>query len=291
VFVRPTNNSYQNGAPLDAFAPRFGFAWHPGGAQGPISLRGGYGWFYQTFPPEGNTSNTPLISSPPFAQLFGNTGASNNLSTLQKPFPTTTLGFVLRTPVSQLTDRPVGPVFKIPRLQQWNLNAQVGFSSSFTLDVGYAGSHGNHLLLAHGFNQPLLAAPGNPVNCGLPNRASALGVSEASFANLGIDAAGCVTSNTSANASFRVPFVGETPTALLGQEYAGASWYSGLQVTLKNRLSHGLSFQVAYTFSKAETNTDVYNDQSNLHLDWVVQLSIVRTASSQTIATSCPISV
>jgi hypothetical protein len=209
-----------------------------------------------------------LVNSPPFAQLFGNTGASNGLSTLQKPFPTTTLGFALRTPASQLTDRAAGPVFRIPTLQQWNINTQFSLSPSLTVDLGYAGSHGNHLLLAHGFNQPLLASPGNPVNCGLPGSPAALGVSEALFAGLGIDGAGCVTINTSLNAKFRVPFLGETPTALMGQEFIGASWYNSLQTTLREKTTRGLAFQFAYTFSKAESNTAVYNDQNNLSLDW-----------------------
>ena len=79
---------------------------------------------------------------------------------------------------------------------------------------------------------------------------------------------GCVTANTSANAYLRVPIVGEAPTGLLAHQYLGGSWYHSMQATFRQQVAHGLTSQFAYTFSKAETNTTVYNDQRNLDLDW-----------------------
>jgi carboxypeptidase family protein len=268
VFIRPTKSFYENGAPLDSFAPRFGLAWQPGSKQTRVVVRGGYGWFYQLPSDGGNAPNTAQNNTQPFAQLFTDTGASNGAATLQKPFPTATLGFVLRTPSSRLTDRIIGPDFRLPKLQQWNLNVQYAFSRNLTLDLGYVGSYGNQLLLAYGSNQSLLATPGQPVNCGLPNTPAGLGVSAATFATLGVDASGCVTTNTSANAYLRVPIVGETPTALQAHQSLGASWYHSAQATLRQQVTHRLSFQFAYTFSKSEANTTVDNDQRNLALDW-----------------------
>jgi len=204
----------------------------------------------------------------PLAQLIGIAGASNGASTLQIPFPPTTLGFTLRTPSSHLADQTIGPRFQNPKLQQWSLNVQYAFSSNLTLDLGYVGSRGENLFLFYGSNQPLLATPGHPVNCGLPNTAAGLGVPAAIFAILGVDASGCVTTNTSVNAYLRVPIVGETPTALLAHQFLGGSWYHSGQATLRQHISHGVTFQIAYTFSKAEANTTVYNDQRNLNLDW-----------------------
>ena len=86
---------------------------------------GAYGWFFQNPPFSGNASTAPLFTSAPFAQGFTNADSSNNLSTFAKPFPTTTLGYVPRTPTSQLSDRVAGPEYKIPRLQQWNLTAKI----------------------------------------------------------------------------------------------------------------------------------------------------------------------
>ena len=268
VVKRPNDGYYENGAPWDAFAPRFSFAWQPGSKQSRVSVRGGYGWFYQPLSDRGNATGTPSENIQPFAQLIGSAGASNGASTLQSPFPPTKLGFTLRTPTSHLDDRTIGPHFENPKLQQWNLNVQYAFSSNLTLDLGYVGSHGNDLFLLYGSNQPLLTSPGNPVNCGLPNTAAGLGVTPAVFAVLGVDPSGCVTTNTSVNAYLRVPIVGDTPTGLLAHQYLGASWYQSAQATLRQQVSHRLSFQFAYTFSKSEANTTVYNDQRDLALDW-----------------------
>jgi hypothetical protein len=268
VIVRPNSGYYENAAPFDSFAPRFGFAWQPGSNQSRVSLRGGYGWFYQPLNDRSNAVGTPSTSVQPFAQLIGRVGASNNASTLQAPFPPATLGFALRTLSSNLGDRMVGPAFRLPKLQQWNLNVRYAISTNFSFDLGYVGSYGNHLFLLYASNQPLLASPGHPINCGLTATPAALGVTPAVFATLGIDASGCITTNTSTNAYLRVPIVGESPTALIAHQYLGGSWYHSMQATFRQQISHGLSSQFAYTFSKAETNTTVYNDQRNLNLDW-----------------------
>ena len=39
-----------------------------------------------------------------------------------------------------------------------------------------------------------------------------------------------------------------------------------MQATLRKQMSKGLTFQAAYTFSKAENNLTVLNDQNNLAL-------------------------
>ena len=250
VVVRSTKSFYQNSTPLDTFAPRFGFAWQPFGSDR-IAVRGGYGWFYQTPTYSANASGTPLFTSAPFAQGFSNSDSSNNLSTLQTPFPTTTLGFVARTPTSQLSDRVAGPEYLIPRLQQWNVSVQLRVSRTFFLDAGYVGSYGDRLLISRGLNQPVLASAGHPVNCG--------------YDGVPTD---CITTNTSANASLRVPVLGETPTALGDNEFTGSSSYHSLQTTLRSQVWRGLSFQANYTYSRAANNTVLDNDQNNLALDW-----------------------
>lgn len=251
VFIRPTGSFYQNGAPLATFAPRFGFAWHPMGTGGRVSVRGGYGWFYQAPAYSGNAGGSPLITAPPFAQGFTNADSSNNLSSFAQPFPVTTLGYVLRTPTSQLSDRVAGPDYKIPRLYQWNVSVQYRLAHALSLDLGYVGSNGRRLLIARGLNQPLLASPANPVNCGYDGVAT-----------------DCITTNTSQNAKLRVPILGENPTALADSEFAGSSSYHSLQATLRKQASRGLSLQAAYTFSRAANNTSIYNDPNNLSLDW-----------------------
>ncbi len=246
VAVRPTNSFYDNATPLRTFAPRAGFAWQPFGDNTGLVVGGGYGWFRQMPLYSGNGPSAPLFTSPPFAQGFTNTDSSNNLSTFQQPFPVATLGFVPRTRTSQLSDRAAGPEYKIPLLQQWSLSTKWRLKGSMSLDVAYVGTYGDRLLRSLGYNQPLLASPANPVNCGYDG-----------------SAADCITSNTSRNASQRTPILGETPTALLVSEFSGHSWYNSLQTTLRKRLSRGLTFQAAYTLAKAESDTAVYNDQNS----------------------------
>ena len=249
VVVRSSKSFYENGAPPDKFAPRLGFAWQPLGSSGRLVVGGAYGWFYQNPPYSGNASTAPLFTSVPFAQGFSNADSSNNFSTFAKPFPTTTLGYVPRTLTSQLSDRIAGPEYKIPRLQQWNLTTKIRLAGSVSLDLGYVGSRGDHLLLSRGLNQPLLASAAQPVNCGYDGVAS-----------------DCVVTNTSANAAQRVPVLGETPTALVTSEFTGTSWYHSLQATLRKQMSTGLTLQAAYTFSKSANDLTVLNDQNTLAL-------------------------
>jgi hypothetical protein len=58
--------------------------------------------------------------------------------------------------------------------------------------------------------------------------------------------------------------LGENPNALLASEFIGSSSYNSLQATLRKQLSQGLSFQFAYTFSRAMNNNTVMNDQNNI---------------------------
>jgi hypothetical protein len=231
VAVRSSKSFYDNGAPLDTFAPRAGFAWQPFGSNGRLVLGGAYGIFFQNPAFSGNASTAPLFTSAPFAQGFTNADSSNNYSSFAKPFPTTTLGFVPRTPASQLSDRAAGPDYRVPRLQQWNLTAKLKLARALSLDLGYVGSHGDHVLLSRGMNQPRL-------DTALPN--------------------------TAANAAQRVPVLGETQTALVTSEFTGLSWYHSLQATLRRQMANGLMFQVAYTWAKSENNLTVLNDQNNL---------------------------
>jgi len=250
VLVRPNDTYYANSAPKLNLAPRASIAWQPPWTGNKVTVRAGYGLFYLTPTFSGNAAGSPLLTDAPFSQGFTNSDASNNSSSFAQPFPVTTLGYVLRTPTSQLSDRIAGQTFRVPRLHQFNLGTQTRLTKTLTLDAGYVGSRGSDLLIGVGQNQPLLASPAHPVNCG--------------WDGVPTD---CITTNTSANAPLRVPIMGETPTALMENEYAGSSWYDSLQATLRLQATHGLSFQAAYTFSKATSNSTIYNDLNNLAPD------------------------
>jgi hypothetical protein len=278
VLVRSTNTLFMDKSPWDLFGPRVSLAWQPGKKQGILSLRAGYGSFFQEL-------TDASYSRAPFAQDFSNSSASNGQSNLQKPFPTTTLGFPLRTIDSQLSDRVFGPDFRVPSVKQWNLTLQLMLIRTLSLSVGYVGSLATHLETAQtrGLNQPLLATPGHPVNCGLPNTAAGLGVSNEVFATLGIDTAGCVTTNTINNAYLRVPILGEAPAALLLNDSFRGSSYNGLQTTLRKQVSRGFSFQASYTFSKSMSDTSKWlNDQNDEGLNRIRTNRVHRMVFSYT---------
>jgi hypothetical protein len=111
--------------------------------------------------------------------------------------------------------------------------------------MNYVGSRGFNTSQNTSQNQAQIASTTNPVNCGYDG-------------NL----ADCITTNTSANANLRTRILGEGVTALANAAFTGGTKYHALQVTLRKRISHGVTFSANYTFAKAEYNGLTLNDQT-----------------------------
>ena len=106
------------------------------------------------------------------------------------------------------------------------MNLQYEFLPKWVLEVGYVGSHGIHQAQnLHLLNEPGLASPGNPING--------------------------ITTNTTSNASLRVPYLGFGPGGMQYFDTIGDIKFNSLQVTVRKQLSYGLTFQAAYTWSRA----------------------------------------
>ena len=60
-----------------------------------------------------------------------------------------------------------------------------------------------------------------------------------------------ITTNTTANASLRVPYLGFEPGGLSDAYYVGDSKFNSLQATVRKQLSHGFQVQAAYTYSRS----------------------------------------
>lgn len=122
------NPTYKN------FSPRFGFAWDVFG-NGLTSVRGGYGWFFNT----NNQQNLiPTVTNPPYTPRVT---IANNASFTNLTFPVVPF------------DRGVGNSFrpiqwniKNPNVHLWNLNVQRQVKGGVLFTLGYAGSRGIHLL-------------------------------------------------------------------------------------------------------------------------------------------------
>lgn len=117
-------------------------------------------------------------------------------------------------------------VFRIPSSYQWNATYQreVGFGT--VVEVGYVGRTATHMERARDLN-------------GLP--------------------AGTTNANPGVNANFLRPYKGFAN--IITNENASRSEYHGLQISADRRFANGLSFGVAYTYSKSVDNADGRRDR------------------------------
>lgn len=170
--------------------------------------------------------------------------------------------------------RAIDRNLRTPYVHQWNVGVQYELFKNLMFEARYTGTAGRNLLVATAlnqgfdlndpntpdhiferFNQAYVAAgsPNGALNSGATARERGLG---RAFGFLN-SVTGLIDNNLSAangtviNFEARVPILGfNVPEALLLQS-KGTSNYHGAQFSLTKRLSKGLQFNVAYTFSKS----------------------------------------
>ena len=174
--------------------------------------------------------------------------------------------------------RAVDRNLRTPYVQQWNLGGQYEVTKNFLVEIRYVGSKGTKLLQATSFaqgfdlndpnapdfiferfNRAYVAAgsPLGPLNAGTTARARGLGKAFG-FPNavLGglIDYNLANPSGAVITFEGRSPFLGfDVPEAILLGNSAYSTYHSA-QLSLTKRLSKGLQFNAAYTFSKSIDN-------------------------------------
>jgi hypothetical protein len=237
----PTMNSPS----IDNFAPRIGFAWQPL-ASNRFVVRAGFGYFYDRVGQ--NSYYIPFVQGVPYAVSVFQSGSANYYSTLAVPYQNTALVWTPRWvnfqagTSSNLSDQIMEQIVRTPLVDEWNLNLQYEFLPSWVLEVGYVGSHGIHQATSgRQINEAQLASPTNPI-CGQGT---------------------CITTNTTGNASLRVPYLGFSPAGLTEAGSDGDEKFNSLQATVRKQLSHGLTLQAAYTWSRAFTTGALTSNDPN----------------------------
>ncbi len=132
----PTTGQLHRNPTKKNISPRFGFAWDPLGG-GKTSVRGGYGWFFNT----NNHQNLIVtVTNPP---------ATPRISITTPTFPIAPFERGVGN-----TIRPVEWNLKNPNVHVWNLSVQRQLGAETVATIGYAGSRGIHLLRSGDVNIP-----------------------------------------------------------------------------------------------------------------------------------------
>jgi hypothetical protein len=213
------------------FQPRLGLAWTP---KENTVVRASYTLSSYL---EGTGTNLRLTINPPFA-----TEKTADYSTLTAPLSTLDQGYLpiqsKSDPFAAATLRIWDPNFRPAVSQQWNFSIQHQFGPNTTLQTAYVGQKNDHLVVAQPYLQKNVTAAGALVNSPY------------------------LAGNPTLQADLYA-----TGGQLSGTEANGNQEYDSLQVTLQQRLSHGLSGQLGYTWSKCMTDSAGFYGSSGAPLN------------------------
>jgi len=139
----------------------------------------------------------------------------------------------------------VDPNLKLPYVINYNLGVTHAFGSNYSLEVEYVGNHGYRLLSFTDINQPQLGSAYclNPLTLAQQNDACAGGP-------LGVGQASGQAAHESRPFFAKFPYLGFI-NQVSNRDYSN---YGSLQVSLTKRMSHGLLFNVGYTYGHGLDN-------------------------------------
>jgi hypothetical protein len=201
-----------------AIGPRLGVSWDPQ-SNGKMAIRLGVGQFYQS---PAVSSQVLLSANSPFS-----TNAIINRPLDPQNYDQTlpALSGVAASPAYALDPRAV-----LPNTWQWNVAVEREVARNTTLEIGYVGNRGNHLVQKYDLNQ---VAPANRL-------------------------AAAFQSGGGLNALRPMPHDGTIV------DFARGDWssYHALDVLFKSRVRDWMQLQASYTWSHAIANTELDDSAS-----------------------------
>lgn len=254
-------NSGQAQTRYSELGPRFGFAWSPDfgritGGPGKFSVYGGYGIYYnrseeetalQTLetPPFGLTSGGAVdygANAPAFGNPYQDLGTGTVYAN-KFPFTFPTAGQAVNfTPSEPFGISTYSKGFRSPYAENFQLTVERELPSRMVTRVSYVGSLGRHNQVTYEGNAETAAGHAACVSdptCSGANRNNQLFL---------------YPDHSLANAAINPAFGGATIASVGTVGSSAASSYHALQASVRKGLSHGLQFQLSYTYGHALDN-------------------------------------
>src|SRR5215469_16981813 len=225
--------------------PRIGVAWSP--FQRKTVLRAGFGMYNDLQDALGYRTDQNAPFNPTYS--LKNENIANLPIDPSAPVPAG----------ARLIPGGVQPNMKTPTLISWSLRVDQELSPNTLLTVGYVGSHGYHELIGIDANTPI------PMICPAAPCPAAYPTSPPATISNGFPVSSPLAGAPIPAGSFFIP-VGTpnaNPSPVINNTWTwfslGDSSYNALQVDVRRRFSHGLSFRGVYTWSRTIDDGDSLN--------------------------------